>query len=115
MWPRKHFCRPIATCPCCVNQPRFRIGCAASLRSMSTASSAAANCRPCEAFSAKDERSEPSGLAEAHELSELVNSEVARLPERERIVIALFYTADRPLADVAAFLGVPTSTIQKPV
>ncbi len=66
-----------------------------------------------EALSAKDEHSEPSGLAEAHELSDLVNSEIARLPERERIVIALFYTADRPLADVAAFLGVPTSTIKK--
>jgi RNA polymerase sigma factor (sigma-70 family) len=66
-----------------------------------------------EALSAKDEQWEPSGLAEANELSDLVNAEVARLPERERIVITLFYTADRPLADVAAFLGVPPSTIKK--
>ena len=66
-----------------------------------------------EALSAKAEYSEPSHLAEAHELSDLVNAEVARLPERERIVIALFYTADRPLAEVAAFLGLPPSTIKK--
>jgi RNA polymerase sigma factor (sigma-70 family) len=66
-----------------------------------------------EALGTQDERWEPSGLAEAHELSDLVNAEIARLPERERIVIALFYTADRPLTDVAAFLGVPTSTIKK--
>ncbi len=66
-----------------------------------------------EAFSVKDEHPEPNSLAEAHELSDLVISEVARLSERERIVIALYYTADRSLADVAAFLGVPTSTIKK--
>jgi len=65
-----------------------------------------------EAFSAKDEHSEPSRLAEAHELSDLIKTEVARLPERERIVIALYYTADRLLADVAAFLGVPPSTLR---
>src|SRR5437899_10779594 len=66
-----------------------------------------------EALTAKDVHWEPSDLAEAHELSDLVNAEIARLPERERIVMTLFYTADRPLADVAAFLGVPTSTIKK--
>jgi RNA polymerase sigma factor (sigma-70 family) len=66
-----------------------------------------------EALGAQDGYPEPSSVAEAHELSDLVNAEIARLPERERIVIALFYTADRPMADVAAFLGVPTSTIKK--
>src|SRR5438128_10922621 len=55
-----------------------------------------------EALSAKDEHAEASSLGEAHQRSDLVNTEVARLPERERIAMALYYTADRPLADVAA-------------
>jgi hypothetical protein len=40
-------------------------------------------------------------------------SEIARLPERERVVVTLFYVADRAQSDIAAFLEVPTSTIKK--
>jgi hypothetical protein len=42
-----------------------------------------------------------------------VRAEVNRLPERERLAIALYYVADRPQSEIAAFLQVPASTIKK--
>lgn len=55
----------------------------------------------------------PGDVVEAAELTELVRAEVNRLPERERVAIALYYVADRPQSEIAAFLQVPPSTIKK--
>jgi len=37
---------------------------------------------------------------------------VRRLPERPRLVVALFYAADRPIAEVASILNVPEGTVK---
>jgi RNA polymerase sigma factor (sigma-70 family) len=52
-------------------------------------------------------------VVEATELADLVRAEVNRLPEHERVAIALYYVADRPQGEIAAFLAVPLSTIKK--
>jgi RNA polymerase sigma factor (sigma-70 family) len=65
------------------------------------------------AIDARDDRLQPTEVVEATELSELVRAEVNRLPERERLAIALYYVADRPQSEIAAFLEVPPSTIKK--
>src|SRR5204863_7297258 len=55
----------------------------------------------------------PAEAAEASELAELVRAEMSRLPERERVVVSLYYVADQPQSEIAAFLEVPPSTIKK--
>lgn len=37
---------------------------------------------------------------------------VRRLPERQRTVVALYYAADRPAAEVASILAVPEGTVR---
>lgn len=39
-------------------------------------------------------------------------SAVRRLPERPRLVVALYYAGDRSVADVARILGVPEGTVR---
>jgi F-type H+-transporting ATPase subunit beta len=65
------------------------------------------------AWDAHDGMPPPGDVVEAAELAELVRAEVNRLPERERVAIALYYVADRPQNEIAAFLQVPPSTIKK--
>ncbi len=65
------------------------------------------------ALDARDDMPPPGDVVEATELAEVVRAEVNRLPERERLAIALYYVADRPQSEIAAFLQVPTSTIKK--
>ena len=60
-----------------------------------------------------DQQSQPAEVAEAHELADLVRSEINRLPERDRLAIALYYVADRSQKEIAEFLEVPPSTIKK--
>ena len=65
------------------------------------------------ALNTRDDLPPPGEIVEATELAELVRAEVNRLPERERLAIALYYVADRPQSEIAAFLQVPPSTIKK--
>jgi RNA polymerase sigma factor (sigma-70 family) len=65
------------------------------------------------AFGTYDDQAQPPELAEARELSEFVRAEINRLPDRERLAVALHYIADRPQNEIAEFLGVPPSTIKK--
>jgi F-type H+-transporting ATPase subunit beta len=65
------------------------------------------------ALDARDDLPAAADIIEATELAELVRAEVNRLPERERLVIALYYVADRPQSEIAEFLQVPASTIKK--
>ena len=55
----------------------------------------------------------PALLLEARENAELVQSAVASLPERERIVVLLFYGSGYTLKEMAAFLEAPLTTIKK--
>jgi F-type H+/Na+-transporting ATPase subunit beta len=65
------------------------------------------------ALDACDDLPPPGDVIEATELAELVRAEVNRLPERDRLAIALYYVADRPQNEIAEFLQVPASTIKK--
>jgi RNA polymerase sigma-70 factor, ECF subfamily len=65
------------------------------------------------ALDACDDMPRPVDVVEATEPAELVRAEVNRLPERERVAIALYYVADRPQTEIAEFLQVPASTIKK--
>ena len=60
-----------------------------------------------------DDKARPPELVEAHELSEFIRAEINRLPDRERLAVALHYIAGRPQSEIAEFLGVPPSTIKK--
>jgi len=62
---------------------------------------------------AHDDMPAPADVVEATELAELLRAEVNRLPQRDRLAIALYYVADRPQTEIAAFLQVPPSTIKK--
>lgn len=44
-------------------------------------------------------------------LSLEVREALAALPERERTVCALFYVADRPVAEIAGVLGITVDTV----
>lgn len=52
-------------------------------------------------------------VAEANEINEQVQRAIAALPERERIVIILFYGTGYALKDIATFLEVPVTSVKK--
>jgi RNA polymerase sigma factor (sigma-70 family) len=64
-------------------------------------------------LAAVDHQAQPADVAEARELAELVRGEINRLPERERLAVALYYGADHAQNEIAEFLEVPPSTIKK--
>jgi RNA polymerase sigma factor (sigma-70 family) len=51
--------------------------------------------------------------AEAREMNEVVRKAIQDLPEHERRVTALFYISDYSQKEIAAFLEVPLTTVQK--
>ena len=46
-----------------------------------------------------------------HQIQNILN----RLPEKSREVLMLFYLEDRPYAEVADFLGISKTVVQKPI
>ncbi len=54
-----------------------------------------------------------SEIIEVHEISKRVQCSVAVLPERERIVIMLFYGTGYTLKEIAAFLEIPITSVKK--
>jgi RNA polymerase sigma factor (sigma-70 family) len=56
---------------------------------------------------------DPAGEAEAGEVAATVRAAILALPEHERLATALYYVGDYSQAEVAAFLGVPVTTVKK--
>ncbi len=56
---------------------------------------------------------DPTEIAEANEISKQVRYAVATLPERERIVIVLFYGTGYTLKEIATFLEIPVTSVKK--
>ena len=52
-------------------------------------------------------------IAETNEVRERVHRAISALPERERLVIVLFYGTGYALKDIAAFLDIPVTTVKK--
>lgn len=55
----------------------------------------------------------PTEIAEINELRAQVHHAISALPERERLVIVLFYGTGYTLKDIAAFLEIPVTTVKK--
>lgn len=55
----------------------------------------------------------PPEIVEAHEMSERIRRAVSDLPERERLVVMLFYGTGYALKDIAAFLDIPIPAVKK--
>jgi RNA polymerase sigma factor for flagellar operon FliA len=53
----------------------------------------------------------PSAIVEHQELSELMRREIGKLPEREKIVLSLYYDEGLTLAQIARVLGVSESRV----
>lgn len=56
---------------------------------------------------------DPTEVAEAKEMSEQIRRAITALPERERIVIILFYGTGYALKDIATFLEIPVTNVKK--
>lgn len=56
---------------------------------------------------------EPSHVAERHQMGRLLESALSRLPERERLVIALHYQEYVPFVEIARLLGVTKGRISQ--
>jgi RNA polymerase sigma-70 factor (ECF subfamily) len=52
-------------------------------------------------------------LASRHHLAALVRGCLAALPEKPRCVMESFYLDERPVADIAQTLGIPTGTVTR--
>ncbi len=55
----------------------------------------------------------PERLAESRELAGRVRQALATLPEAQRLATVLYYLGDYSQAEVAAYLGVPVTTVKK--
>ena len=55
---------------------------------------------------------DPAQVVERQELQATLRAALQSLPEHERVVTTLFYVNDYSYRDIAAFLGVPISTIK---
>ncbi len=53
----------------------------------------------------------PSAIVEHQELSELMRREISKLPEREKLVLSLYYDEGLTLAQIARVLGVSESRV----
>jgi RNA polymerase sigma factor (sigma-70 family) len=68
---------------------------------------------PLEAADGVPSGDDPACAAEAAELRAALADLIRRLPASEREAMVLFYVADRPQDEIAAFLGVPVNTVKK--
>lgn len=55
----------------------------------------------------------PTEIAETNEVRALVRRALFTLPERQRMILVLFYGTGYTLKDIAAFLDVPVTTVKK--
>lgn len=62
-------------------------------------------------FFSRLRREEPSSPAPSDDVMSFWSA-VRELPERPRIVVALYYAGDRSVAEIAAVLGVPEGTVR---
>jgi RNA polymerase sigma factor for flagellar operon FliA len=53
----------------------------------------------------------PAQVVEERELRQLVRDEIARLPDRERLVLSLYYDEGLTLAQIGRVLGVSESRV----
>ncbi|MBI3970800.1 MAG: sigma-70 family RNA polymerase sigma factor [Chloroflexi bacterium] len=60
-----------------------------------------------------DDAPDAARLVEARETETAVRAAIAALPEHERLATALYYIAAYSQAEIAAFLGVPVTTVKK--
>jgi RNA polymerase sigma-70 factor (ECF subfamily) len=60
----------------------------------------------------QSEQLTPATLATKSEEAEQVKAAIGRLPEAQRVVIMLRYAADMTYDELAAYLGVPASTVR---
>ncbi|MDQ3062548.1 MAG: RNA polymerase sigma factor [Acidobacteriota bacterium] len=56
---------------------------------------------------------DPQAAIERNEMKTTVSAAIKKLPENERIVVALFYIKEISQSDISAFLEVPTTTVAK--
>jgi RNA polymerase sigma factor (sigma-70 family) len=59
------------------------------------------------------DKQDPTEIAETNEVRAQVRHAITALPERERLVIVLFYGTGYALKDIAAFLDIPVTTVKK--
>jgi RNA polymerase sigma factor for flagellar operon FliA len=55
----------------------------------------------------------PSAMVEEQEVKQLVRSELKRLPEREKLVLAMYYDEGLTLAEIGSVLGVTESRVSQ--
>ena len=55
----------------------------------------------------------PPAVVEERELRALVQAEIDKLPERERVAVTLFYLSGHAQTEIAAYLETPVSTVKK--
>jgi RNA polymerase sigma factor (sigma-70 family) len=65
-----------------------------------------------QAAAAVAHQGDPAAAAERRAEREIVRSAIQALPERERVVAALFYIGGHSQREISAFLGVPISTVK---
>ncbi len=68
---------------------------------------------PLEASQLPSTGPDPAEALESREIRERVREAIQSLPEHERRVVTLFYIADHSQNEIAAFLGVPVTTVKK--
>ncbi len=55
----------------------------------------------------------PSAVVEDHELSQIMRAEIRKLPEREKLVLSLYYDEGLTLAEIGQVLGVSESRVSQ--
>ena len=55
----------------------------------------------------------PTAIVEDHELGQIMRSEIRKLPEREKLVISLYYDEGLTLAEIGQVLGVTESRVSQ--
>jgi RNA polymerase sigma factor for flagellar operon FliA len=66
-----------------------------------------------EAFTPSDERPGPDAVAERREMIECMTEAIQSLPERDRIILILYYERDLTMKEAAAVLGVTESRVSQ--
>jgi RNA polymerase sigma factor for flagellar operon FliA len=55
----------------------------------------------------------PSAVVEDHELSQIMRAEIKKLPEREKLVLSLYYDEGLTLSEIGQVLGVTESRVSQ--
>ncbi|MFQ5557655.1 MAG: sigma-70 family RNA polymerase sigma factor, partial [Acidimicrobiales bacterium] len=62
---------------------------------------------------ADDDAEDPAEMLEAREMKAYVRSAIHLLPERHRLVIVAYFLEEKPMDEIAAFLGVTQSRVSQ--